>query len=186
MFRLYLFYPRHTCTVFLILCEGPGYSGEYNSVKNNELINVDFPSPDSPRRKQNSFSKTRKYHAVIEQEQNISCARQYFLETTGWNCKGIEALWIVSLRYWHNQGTNIPWNYVKCRQIPVKWQREDHVIHRSEILENVCLGKSLLHAQRVGRKGVCRLESEYFYNCSFFHSLITIPLQRKVEEKFEW
>lgn len=59
IFRLYLFFPRHTCTVFLILCEGPGYSGEYNSVKNNELINVDFPSPDSPRRKQHSFSKTR-------------------------------------------------------------------------------------------------------------------------------
>lgn len=34
----------------------------------------------------------RKYHAVIEQEQNISGARQYFLEVTGWNFKGIEIL----------------------------------------------------------------------------------------------
>lgn len=59
IFRLLLFFPTHTCTVFLILCEGPGYSGEYNSVKNNELINVDFPSPDSPRRKQNRLSQTR-------------------------------------------------------------------------------------------------------------------------------
>lgn len=41
---------RHTCTVFFILWEGPGYSGEYKSVRNNELINVDFPSPDSPKR----------------------------------------------------------------------------------------------------------------------------------------
>ena len=39
-----------TCTVFLILFEGPGYSGEYKSVRKRELINVDFPSPDSPER----------------------------------------------------------------------------------------------------------------------------------------
>lgn len=126
-----------------------------------------------------------RYHAVIEQEQNISGERQCFLEMTGWNCKGTETLWIVSLRYWHNQGTNIPWNFVKCRQIPVKLQREDCVIHRSETLENFYLGKSLLRAQRVHRK-VCRLESEYFYNWLFFHSFITTPLQRMVKEKFEW
>ena len=35
-------------TVFLSRCEGPGYSLEYMSVKNIELINVDLPSPDSP------------------------------------------------------------------------------------------------------------------------------------------
>jgi len=34
----------------------------------------------------------RKYHAVIEQEKNISGVRQYFLKVTGWNCKGIEIL----------------------------------------------------------------------------------------------
>jgi len=39
-----------TCTVFLTLCEGPGYSGEYRSVRKSELIRVDFPSPDSPGR----------------------------------------------------------------------------------------------------------------------------------------
>lgn len=37
-----------TWTVFLILCEGPGYSGEYRSVRKSELISVDFPRPDSP------------------------------------------------------------------------------------------------------------------------------------------
>ena len=35
-------------TVFLILWEGPGYSGEYRSVRKRELISVDFPKPDSP------------------------------------------------------------------------------------------------------------------------------------------
>lgn len=40
-----------TCTVCLILCEGPGYSEEYKSVRKSELISVDFPSPDSPERK---------------------------------------------------------------------------------------------------------------------------------------
>lgn len=39
-----------TCTVFLILCEGPGYSGEYRSVRKSELMSVDFPRPDSPER----------------------------------------------------------------------------------------------------------------------------------------
>lgn len=42
----------------------------------------------------------------------------------------------------------------------MKLQREDCVIHRSEVLENVCLGKSLLHVERVCRKGVSRLETE--------------------------
>lgn len=40
-----------TCTVFLIRCEGPGYSAEYRSVRKRELINVDLPSPDSPAEK---------------------------------------------------------------------------------------------------------------------------------------
>lgn len=44
-----------TCTVFLILCEGPGYSGEYRSVRNNELISVDFPNPDSPTKNKNTI-----------------------------------------------------------------------------------------------------------------------------------
>lgn len=39
-----------TWTVFLILWEGPGYSGEYRSVRKSELISVDFPRPDSPAR----------------------------------------------------------------------------------------------------------------------------------------
>lgn len=42
----------------------------------------------------------------------------------------------------------------------MKLQREDCLIHRSEVLENVCLGKSLLHVERVCRKGVRRLEIE--------------------------
>lgn len=46
--REYLF--KCTCTVFLILCEGPGYSAEYRSVRNRELINVDLPNPDSPEK----------------------------------------------------------------------------------------------------------------------------------------
>lgn len=40
------------CTLFsfsfLIQWDGPGYSGKYKSVRYNELINVDFPSPGSP------------------------------------------------------------------------------------------------------------------------------------------
>lgn len=46
-----------TWTVFLILCEGPGYSGEYRSVRKSELISVDFPSPDSPERQRQSQSE---------------------------------------------------------------------------------------------------------------------------------
>lgn len=46
-----------TWTVFLILCEGPGYSGEYRSVRKRELISVDFPSPDSPERQRQSQSE---------------------------------------------------------------------------------------------------------------------------------
>lgn len=101
----------------------------------------------------------RKYHAVIEQEQNISGTRQYFLEVTGWNCKGIEILWIVSLRKDTIKGLIFPgitWSADRY----LRSCREDCVIHRSEILENVCLGKSLLYAQRVCRKGACRLETE--------------------------
>ena len=37
-----------TLTVFCILCEGPGCSAEYKSVRNREFINVDLPRPDSP------------------------------------------------------------------------------------------------------------------------------------------
>ena len=48
---------KFTCTVFLILCEGPGYSGEYKSVRKRELISVDFPSPDSPERQRQSQSE---------------------------------------------------------------------------------------------------------------------------------
>lgn len=46
-----------TWTVFLILCEGPGYSGEYRSVRKSELISVDFPSPDSPERRRQNQSE---------------------------------------------------------------------------------------------------------------------------------
>ncbi len=46
-----------TWTVFLILCDGPGYSGEYRSVRNREFMSVDFPSPDSPERQRQSQSE---------------------------------------------------------------------------------------------------------------------------------
>lgn len=37
-----------TVTVFFGLKDGPGYSLEYTSARNNELMSVDFPRPDSP------------------------------------------------------------------------------------------------------------------------------------------
>lgn len=41
---------QNTCTVFFGLREGPGYSSEYMSVRNIELIKVDFPKPASPKK----------------------------------------------------------------------------------------------------------------------------------------
>lgn len=41
---------QNTCTVFFGLREGPGYSSEYMSVRNMELIKVDFPKPASPKK----------------------------------------------------------------------------------------------------------------------------------------
>ena len=49
--------------VFLILWEGPGYSGEYRSVRKRELISVDFPKPDSPGK-----TKTERKRGVNERE----------------------------------------------------------------------------------------------------------------------
>lgn len=46
-----------TCTVFLIRCEGPGYSAEYRSVRKRELISVDLPNPDSPADKKKKNRK---------------------------------------------------------------------------------------------------------------------------------
>lgn len=54
----------HTCTVFFILWEGPGYSGEYRSVRNNELINVDFPNPDSPKRNREEGESVKLCHVI--------------------------------------------------------------------------------------------------------------------------
>jgi len=49
-----------TCTVFLIRWEGPGYSEEYRSVRKRELINVDFPKPDSPVEVEYKYKTVRK------------------------------------------------------------------------------------------------------------------------------
>lgn len=54
-----------TCTVFLILCDGPGYSGEYRSVRKRELISVDFPSPDSPARQRQGQSELSEMHFTL-------------------------------------------------------------------------------------------------------------------------
>lgn len=54
-----------TCTVFLILCEGPGYSAEYRSVRNRELINVDLPKPDSPEKKPKKTNRSFQQHCVF-------------------------------------------------------------------------------------------------------------------------
>lgn len=49
-----------TCTVFFGLREGPGYSSEYMSVRNMELIKVDFPKPASPKEIFSFFIKLMK------------------------------------------------------------------------------------------------------------------------------
>lgn len=54
-----------TCTVFLILCEGPGYSGEYRSVRKSELISVDFPRPDSPESQRARVNGRKRMHFTL-------------------------------------------------------------------------------------------------------------------------